>query len=66
MILTDAKGGEISWVLRKRNVVLPLVLVLCVCGIIGAKAGSQSNAARETGSGNTDFRHDGLAGQLVF
>jgi quinoprotein glucose dehydrogenase len=53
--LIDAKDGEISWVLRNRNVVLPLVLVLCVCGIIGAKAGSQSNAARETGSGNTDW-----------
>jgi hypothetical protein len=40
MILTDAKDGEISWVLRNRNVVLPLVLVLSVCGVIGAKAGS--------------------------
>jgi hypothetical protein len=39
---TEAKDGEISWVFRNRNVVLPLVLTLCVCGIIGAKAGSQS------------------------
>jgi glucose dehydrogenase len=53
--LTDAKDSEISWAFRNRNVVLPLVLALCVFGVIGAKAGSQSNAARETGSGNTDW-----------
>ena len=55
MTLAIPRDGEGDWLRHNGNLALALVLAICICGVVGAAAGNQSNAVHDAGRTNADW-----------